>query len=57
MKNIEAVKMVREIRDQQQEELKNKSSQEQRQYFDEKAGWAFGALRKSQDKESIKIEQ
>jgi len=57
MKNIEAVKMVREIRDQQQEELKNKSSQEQRQYFDEKAGWAFEALRKSQDKESIKIEQ
>jgi len=57
MNNLDAVKMIREIRDEQYEELKNKNAEERRRYFDENANWAFEGLQKKQSEQSQKIKQ
>ncbi len=41
MKTINAVKMVRDIRDKQFEETKNKTNEELIRYVKEKAKWAY----------------
>jgi hypothetical protein len=41
MNNISTVKMVREIRDKQYEEIKGKNIEEQKKYFKKHSGWAF----------------
>lgn len=46
MSKTGAVRMVREIRDKQFNETKTKSKKELREYFKEKAAWAFEGLPK-----------
>jgi len=48
MNNINAVKMVRDIRDKQYEETKGKSKEEIKQYFKKNSEWAFRTEKKKQ---------
>lgn len=57
MNNLDAVKMIREIRDEQHEELKNKNAEERRRYFDENSSWAFEGLQKKQSEQTQKIKK
>jgi hypothetical protein len=41
MGKIDAVRMVREIRDRQYAETRGKTRKELQRYYKEKAGWAF----------------
>jgi hypothetical protein len=47
MIKINAVEMVRKIRDKQFEEIKNKTPQELKRYFEKKSRWAFSGATKS----------
>ncbi len=49
--NIDSVKMVREIREKQYEEVKNMSNEEKRRYYAQKASWAFKGLQKGSKEE------
>jgi len=44
MSKIDAVRMVREIRDRQYAETKGKTRREVEKYYKEKAKWAFGKV-------------